>query len=262
MKRFVILGNHRSGSTLLASWLHGHPQIICHGEIFHRRIQVKTDKGISLDRDELERFSADWRALLNAIFAQQPRVAAVGFKMWQSQKPEACRYLLADEDVFKIILVRRNVLARYSSHLLATRDRIWIQHRGQDLPSRFSEAPLDDFDRQGFLKFVKLHFDMYGFYKVFSRGRTLSLDYEQLVQQGATTVVRFLGLDPHGQKAPIDKVRSSNILSRFETRLHPEILATLEALKRPEWVAEFSDTSSATNLDPAASSAEAGAATV
>ncbi len=123
--RFVILSLSRSGSTLLTRLLDSHPDIFAAGELFNyeaRGYRAYTARGRDWLRDPVrscERF-----------FATHAGHRAVGFKLLLGQNPGLRRALVGDSRVRKIVLVRRNFVARYTSLLETRRSGMFVEEPG------------------------------------------------------------------------------------------------------------------------------------
>jgi hypothetical protein len=213
-----------------------HPDVLCHYEIFHRKMQVQRKKAPGLTNADLALRASDPNAFAARILAESGGRAAVGFKMWRGQAPEACRSLLGRKDVHKIVLERQNVLARYSSHLLAHRNRVWGTRVGKvaDVDTR----PLETFDPSAFRELVRHQDATFRFYQRFAAGPLLYITYEQLAVRGVADVLPFLQLSPDPIEHGYQKLYSSDIIGRFAPNLHAEIRSELREVGRPEWVSE------------------------
>ena len=239
MTKFVILSLHRSGTSVLCNMLDRHPDVLCHYEIFHPTMQVQRKKAPGLTDADLALRGSDPHGFVARIFEESGGKAAVGFKMWRGQSLEVCNSLLARKDVHKIILKRENALARYSSHLLAHRNRVW----GMSAQNKkeLDHSPLDSFDAKAFRTFVGKQNATFKHYKRVAAGPTLHLTYEQLSRAGVSDVLPFLGLTPITIEHTMRKLYSSDILARFAPHLHSEIRECLRDLGRPDWVTENMD---------------------
>lgn len=234
--RFVILSEARSGTSLLTETLNSHPEITCHGEVFHPD-PAWHFRGTMAEwsNDSLLKLRAEKATFLDRVF-DQPGATAVGFKMWRVQEPDECARLLADGSVSKIILERRNKLSQYSSMLLAHQTGIWnlsANSGGKKLES----APLV-FNARAFRKFIAYQTETFDYYRSQATGPTLNISFSSLVQDGFDGVQDFLGV----QRQPLDpqkrRLHGTDILARFQQSDHAAIRAELNSLGQPGWVTE------------------------
>src|SRR4051794_16243446 len=109
--RFVILSTARSGTSHIGSMLRKTQGVFMHGEIFHRDVSshVREEYRNARDVTLRERSAAAYvEDILNFVPADE---AHVGFKHFRGESLEACRYVLRQAEVRKIILERKNRLA-------------------------------------------------------------------------------------------------------------------------------------------------------
>ena len=141
--RFIVLGQGRTGSTLLVQALNSHPAIVGFGEIFNFSEFLNADAepvqfniaGWSTDQaaDRALRSSDYQRFLRERVFCNhEPLVRAVGFKfhyehVWGND-PSLAGYLAADKDLRVIHLTRRNRLRTLVSKNLALKTGRWLEY--------------------------------------------------------------------------------------------------------------------------------------
>lgn len=133
--RFVILAAPRTGSNMLCSMLNSHPQVLCHHELFnpegihyaldHRAGEI--DLGSPAERDR------DPEGFLAGLWQQSRGASALGFKLNRDQNDTAFRAVLADPDIRKIALVRRNRVQTFVSELIAQETGRWESYAFSDL---------------------------------------------------------------------------------------------------------------------------------
>ena len=130
--RFVVIAEPRTGSTLLVDSLNEHPKILAHREVlrydnwdmhaFRDTIRHRLLPGWSFDaRKELQsNLKRNSTFYINHIFDTRDDEEAVGFKMfhWHLRWKESLK-VLRDPDVKKIVLFRRSLLAKITSHQVA-----------------------------------------------------------------------------------------------------------------------------------------------
>lgn len=146
MKKFIVAGTQRSGTTLITTSLDSHPSIHCAGELFkmHQpRGDVEVlDGGYQAYVDSALRLRlADFccrRFLVPAFldrFFEQSGFNAIGFKLMDNQTypgrfPVVIRYLIGRQ-VSVIHVIRENVFKTHLSRLIAQRRQVF--HATQEL---------------------------------------------------------------------------------------------------------------------------------
>ncbi|WP_071675558.1 sulfotransferase [Nioella nitratireducens] len=234
--RFVILSAARSGTSLLADTLDSHPQIVCHGEIFHPDPEwhIRGDMA-GWSKEDKRALSKDRDNLLDRAFTQ-PGAKAVGFKMWQNQAPDISDRLLADESVRKIIFERRNKLSQFSSTALAVQTGVWnIGLDGNTRPPKV--APLA-FDDAAFHEFLSYQNDVFSHYRATARGPVLDMAFQGLLQDGFGGLQTFLGVKVAPLQAQKRRLHGTDILARFRPEDHDRIRAVLDGLGQADWISE------------------------
>jgi LPS sulfotransferase NodH len=239
--KFVVLSTARSGSSLLIETLHKHPEIYCHGEIFHER----TDWHLRPEfrsKFDLSRRESDPLGFARALLEFTAGRRVVGFKMWIDQNEQVCSALLADASVKKIILERDNKLAQYSSGQLAKKSGVW------NIGADASRAALDKhkkrfngkaaFSRKAFLKFLRYQDDVFNTYRQKSVGDHIELTYADIARNDLDGILSFLGVTNVPLQPAKQRLYSSDIIGRFDDQFHDEIREMLRELAREEWESE------------------------
>ncbi|HEX8560190.1 MAG TPA: sulfotransferase [Pyrinomonadaceae bacterium] len=159
MQRFIILGHGRSGSTLLARSLAGHPNVRMFGELLHdeeperERAFRAFNEGVGTRRREprFYREGDDGAAYLRDTVFRRRRwrdVLAVGFKMFYLHARTSPRagtawdYLIADTDLRVVHLARANLLECWLSLQIAHVTNEWEWRKGAPGP-RTHAPPLE-----------------------------------------------------------------------------------------------------------------------
>lgn len=234
--KFVILSAARSGTSLLTSTLHTHPDILCHGEIFHPKYRQHLkgtfdempDAEILALRDDLDRF-------IPLVF-EQPGAAIVGFKMWESQSPECCERMLADTSVKKIIYERDNKLAQFSSGQLAKQTGVW--NVSADNAKRKIDADPLPFNPDAFARFLDKQHSIFTGYRDRARGDVLEIGFNQIAEGDFGPVLAFLGASGMELAPRTKRLHSSETLSRYDAAHHDTIRSVLQDMNRMEWLSE------------------------
>jgi LPS sulfotransferase NodH len=130
MKRFVVLGLPRSGSTYLMSLLDAHRDVSCAGEqynpfavIGHGPVDDSHDAVLGRDKDPV--------AHMEAFFAkgEAQGLACCGYKYMIGHNIKILHELAANPDVTIIYIWRENKLAQISSLIKAFQSKKWAQSR-------------------------------------------------------------------------------------------------------------------------------------
>jgi LPS sulfotransferase NodH len=149
MVKFILLGQGRSGSSLITEALAEHPDVRVAGEVFHtdekgRRLafQALNDAGPGDKREaQYYRDGADaWQFLEQVVFHAPPQggLLAAGFKMFylharrNPAEKRAWSYLLANDGVRVIHLIRENMLESYISLRVAFLTGEWERVKGMN----------------------------------------------------------------------------------------------------------------------------------
>lgn len=125
--RFVILAAPRSGSNLLCTMLHSHPDVLCHHEVFNPdgifvAVPLR-DSDFSLGT--MAQRDIDPIGFLASLWSKSLNCSHVGFKMTHKQHLRAFESVCTDPGIHKIVLTRRNQVAVYVSRLIAEQTGIW-----------------------------------------------------------------------------------------------------------------------------------------
>ena len=234
-RKFVILSVARSGTSLFTGSIHKHPDIYCHGEIFHPKIhehirnEYTNQFGIALrDHDPL--------GFARSVLSFSPNGEIVGFKLWHGQCPGVCDALLADPSVSKIIIERENKLALFSSGQLARASGIWNSQPGADI-SRLRGVQAG-FSRQAFFAFVRRTNNTFRHYRQEARGPVLNMSYTEIARMEFEPVLKFLGASVLPVTAMKQRLHSADILSRYKEDCRGRILTALQRLDKLDWLRE------------------------
>eukprot|EP00873_Tetraselmis_striata_P006036 jgi/Tetstr1/426300/TSEL_016616.t1 len=120
--RFVVVGGQRTSSSFLIKCLGAHPDVLAHGEIAIGRVHKGMEAELNLpDKIGRNLTVGDRMALIEAMWAHPHDALAVGFKLQAGQLPasKVDAHLLQDWTVKKIVLYRRDVVARTVSLMAA-----------------------------------------------------------------------------------------------------------------------------------------------
>lgn len=199
LKKFVIFAIPRSGSNYLCGALNSHPEILCHHEIFHGD-KIYGDDHLNLGT--VEQRDQNAQKFINHIWQQNMGYTAVGFKLLWGQNPKAFKIATRDKDIKKILLLRRNKIKSYVSHLIAKNTGIWSQ-RNTDFETRKKEnkqtsvnVELDSLYR--YIENVDQYYD--NLQKKISNSKQpfLKIFYEDILgnnsEDAKTKILKFIGV--------------------------------------------------------------------
>ena len=120
MKKFVIIGPARSGSTLLRTMLNQHPEVCCHGEMYGiKRVLGQSKHALNPLDPEIAlklRQSDPVKFLHEQVFTSQ--CPTVGFKLLYGQMMQmdfspVLQQLIEMPDLRVVFIWRRDLIARY-----------------------------------------------------------------------------------------------------------------------------------------------------
>jgi LPS sulfotransferase NodH len=228
--RFIILGDARTGSNLLANALNSHPQIVCFREIFHFAHEDLIDWDVTgfdpRDPEDIAMRAADPVRFMRArVFGQfAPDVRAVGFKylyghFWGFKGLSDA--LAGDMDLRVVHLLRRNLLRLFVSLRIAEETGRWldpappplgrriasfVRHpvrnmRGTEVvaPERPERRPLALTTEECLQFFAKHRAERQRYGEMFSHHRLLTMHYEDLLHDQHRVfgdVQQFVGVEP------------------------------------------------------------------
>jgi hypothetical protein len=242
--RFVIIAAPRTGSSQLTVRLREHPDVLCHGEVFHRKnLYVYWPKRDLTDDVKMELSAlrqADPDALLERVLSANYGRSCVGFKIFFGQCDPVLDTILDDPAIRKVVLFRRNVLANYSSALAASRSGSWSTKEDLD-PSSSHKVK---FKAEQFIRF---HNDYVGsFRNVIDRLNTGREPYHLIYYEDINdahmfaSLISFIGTDPRQsrktERRHLKKQSSPDILSRFSNP--DEVAAFVNRYRLTHWMYE------------------------
>src|SRR6056297_628556 len=108
--KFMVVSNPRTGSTLLVHLLNSHPDILCHGEIFHWKAIFSMPLSEKKCLPALNDRNRNPVRFLEQLFSDGYGSKAIGIKMFQNHNPAMLNFLIRKREVKKIILKRNNYL--------------------------------------------------------------------------------------------------------------------------------------------------------
>ncbi len=196
--RFVVLAAPRTGSNWLCTLLDSHPEILCHHEIFNpERILYSLSCRGKLDLGTLEQRNRDPLGFLDRVWDACSGYRAVGFKLNRGQNEAVFRAVLADPDVRKIVIRRRNRIKTYVSEVIAERTGEWESYPGIPLSE---EKPSVDVDLAALRRHIELNETYYS--RICNALRSMGQSWLELTYEKLTTeeerlrLLHFLSVTP------------------------------------------------------------------
>jgi LPS sulfotransferase NodH len=254
--QFVIVASPRTGSSHLTDLLNNQPDILCNGEVFHRRrVFVRWPKG-ELEKKAVKKLTEtrdkDPAAFKDYIFSKNFGRAHVGFKIFNNQNNIVLRTVLDERDILKIILYRRNVLAIYSSFAIAGKTGKWNLSKS----SEDQEQQKTIFDPQKFLNFHNRYTNFYRrvLNRIISNGQSFHfLNYDEIndpiLFNSLVTSITGIAVEARLESGHA-KQNSSDILSRFSNPA--EVEGFLAARGLMHWAYEGNTSLELLSASPAA----------
>jgi hypothetical protein len=116
---FCIFSSPGAGGSLLVEELDAHPELVCHGELFHqKRLPLAMNVKLLLQRDYDSKrlhdpygFLADLRRASRSVYPQKP---LMGFEVRSAHGDRVWRRFAAEAAWRKVLVQRSNKLAQYA----------------------------------------------------------------------------------------------------------------------------------------------------
>jgi hypothetical protein len=129
--RYVVVCQARTGTHLLRTSLEQHPQVRCTWEPFNDKVVEHFAYGVETPAGEI----------LARLWSAERGVIASGFPIHLNHGrggrawSDVWRLLASDQDVKRVDLYRRNLLAQLVSHRRALRSGDWMVTEGEEVPN-------------------------------------------------------------------------------------------------------------------------------
>ncbi len=212
-RRFVIIGQARAGTTMLVSALDKHPEVLCHGEVFHPDGPFFGVPGMPDQSPILRHYRNLFPiAFMNALVFRglQDGIHAVGFKILSRQlrwcrNPVLIDRLLSDGRTRFIQLYRENKLKMLLSLTFAKQSGVWSSSDKLGKPAAVRLDP--EMCRQMFTRFDE-HESFVR--RTFAGEHLMSVGYEELVSDPSSHLSKIqthLGLDVEEIGPSTEKLR-------------------------------------------------------
>ncbi|MGR9098971.1 MAG: sulfotransferase [Gammaproteobacteria bacterium] len=272
--KYLVLGNGRTGTTLLHTLLNSHPQIVSHGEVLHLLVRHKN------------KLYGDLQALIHHpigyfnenIYGDFPdRIKAVGFKLIykqiggqsvflhkmdvrdagegikasrenfsrymerhfnlnevRSRFDELVDWLRKDSEIKVIHLKRKNKLHTVLSEKLACRSGIWNSLNAGDA---YAPQPIDlDYD-ECLNSFREIDAWEKKGDRLFQHHETMEIFYEDLIKNTefiSMEIQGFLGVDYQALYSPLKKLNNSDA-----SKIISNFSSLAAHFKNTEWIDFF-----------------------
>lgn len=249
-RKYVVVTMQRSGSNMLGDILDEHPEVACFGELmrptphwmrtrgYRGALKVLRDVNPAFRLDRI-RFAFPYVFVDRVYRHKRARdKGVVGFKLHIGQHERFMRRLIEDPDYALIVLQRDNILAQYSSSLIAEETGQGNARKGDQIKRARVTFSASGF--RNYVRRVERDFDRTRQLVESSGKFPFELRYTELNDTGRLReMMNFLAVDPSVVPEPnTEKRNSSDIVSRFS---NPEVVtATLEEMGRQDWAYERS----------------------
>jgi LPS sulfotransferase NodH len=218
MKRFVILGLPRSGSTYLMTLLDAHRDVACAGEQYNPYTVI----GAGKERDDSHEavLGRDRQPLAHLQkFYEQTEARGVawgGFKFMIGHNLKVLQMLAADPDITIIYIWRENRLAQVASLIKASDTKNWAQTRRNDHVTRKVRATPRQISHR-WHEYATFDHLVSQWLAPLSNPK-VTYEYRELFQPGfEQKLCDFLGISyDKKMKSPLVKQSSNTIEERFE----------------------------------------------
>lgn len=230
---FVILALPRTGSTLLTQLLDSHPRITCYNEPFNPDAVYAADKTLKTERMRAYR-DEDPVGFTELLYSVDGAERVVGFKILEYQARDVQDHLLLRRDIRKVILRRDNLLASYSSNLMAIKVRQWGLGAGDQARKTTIEFNYRKFD--DYLGRTAQYYRHVNGLIESSGSPMMALEYQELISHEVQKrLLAFLGADPTCKlKARIKRQNPGSLWTRFSN--WDQVVADLSGTAMEEWL--------------------------
>lgn len=243
-KKFILMAEHRTGSTYLMNALNSHENIMCDNEIFNiaNVVHFKEFGGNEDSKEVIWRRNADPINFMNDFYEKYSEFpGVVGFNFMVGHNYNVLMHIL-DSGMDILLLGRENKLAQFSSFKRGLATSNWAtKHPGK--ARRQAEESI------GFLNFGYKDFERWLhrqnstsvlLERVIERlheGRHLKLEYRSVVSGRCDEqICDFLEVPRAQLRSELQKQGASDIAARFS---NPNaVRAYLDNIGRPEWAEE------------------------
>jgi LPS sulfotransferase NodH len=242
MQKFVVIGIHRTGTTLLVTLLDSHPEITCMGEAF-----LDVDRYIGPEMPSFRRYlnrsfpdiqispGMEKTVIYNFLDCLYNTAArAVGFKLMQSdfEAYPAILNFLQDRNIKIIHIHRKNLLKIYVSRLKARTSGIYDSRHPKYVKNEYlhrkTHVPVDTLKKR--LDFLSMQFKALKRIILSLKVDFLTIKYEDLDrnrEKEMQKILSFLYLDTTIQlNTPLQKVSHNRLEKRIEN--YGEVVEELE----------------------------------
>ncbi|MEO1796497.1 MAG: sulfotransferase [Pseudomonadota bacterium] len=234
---FVIIGQERSGTTLLQTLMSSHPDMHCRGELFDT-FQID-DQGQKITDDAaIFRRENDLRGFLDEklsgadLRGKTPK--RLGFKLLTHHNPGLILDVLAERPHWRVIHVRRaNKLAQFASRQQVDKSGQWTtREEGYQAP----RVAIDPKWAVGQCNALRLEDELLARYLSTLPNPLLTVDYTDLSKATTHgTILSFMGVNSDVVlRSDLKKQGQSTVLERFSNA--DEVKAHFTGLGLAHWL--------------------------
>lgn len=234
---FVVFAVPRTGSSVVMTALSSHPDIFCHGEIFHPLVEQHI-YGQARNALNIDSRSTNPIRFIHDLLSFRESCKIIGFKIFAGHNDTALSYLLKCSSLKKIILQRSNLLASYSSFLLAKETGVW-NARGRAPYEAASIVFVPD-AFEAYCREIDQTYKRYFEEAARNDDSWLQITYEDHIStSNFTPILDFLEVDPSCHLAvEFRKLNAKRPIDRFSNP--NDVIAHLEQANRLDWISEES----------------------
>jgi LPS sulfotransferase NodH len=241
---FVLVAEHRTGSTYLMNALNSHDNIMCDNELFNQKaiVHYRGLRGPERNRKAIWARNRDPVGYMQAFFAagHAQEVQAKGFNLMLGHSADVLMEITSGK--YKVIqLCRDNKLAQYASFLKGLKTKKWAT-KDEEIAKqqREDKSQRVAFQYTQFENWLQKQNTMAWQFEALCRAKGvdfLKVDYVSVAKgQADVGICAFLGVADKVLSSDLKKQGSSNILDRYTKP--KAVTRYLEVIGKPDWAQE------------------------
>jgi hypothetical protein len=201
LTKFVILAAPRTGSNLLCTLLHSHPDVLCHHEIFNPEgvFVAQPLRQTEFLLGSVAQRNSNPIQFLQKVWSHNLGYQWTGFKMTHKQQPDVFKAICEDASIHKIVLRRKAKIKTYVSKLIAEKTGVWEDYHTSSVkpPSSPVHVSLPDL-----LESTHYNDSFYQDLETAIKGHRTNVVYEEIFEpKTQQRLLDELGLSPFPLKA-------------------------------------------------------------
>ncbi len=240
-QKFVILSMSRSGSGYVYTMLDSHPQILAHGELFKAKDIGALSGKLGVERQ----FNRAWLnyeyreerpiRFLKKTLSYETGIKHVGFKIFFSQKKIILNHVIKSNEFKKIVLLRDNVLAMYSSAETAKKSgqgKVHIGQKPKNVKVEFIRKNFENFNKRR-----QVHIEKG--YQLLKKHKAsfLEIRYAELLDKKKfNKILDYLNVERQKLKPGVARRNPKSIIDRFTNP--DEVIEYVKKIGKPDWLKE------------------------